>query len=122
MSELRSQATSGATYMSYIAGFVLSILCTLGAYELVVQRSFSKWTIVYLVAGLALAQFVIQMLLFLHLGHEKSPRWKLLVFGSMVTLVAILVLGSLWIMHNLNYHMMSPEQINTYMENQDGGL
>jgi hypothetical protein len=35
--------------------------------------------------------------------------------------VLILVFGSIWIMNNLNYRM-TPEQINTYMNNQGGGF
>jgi hypothetical protein len=33
----------------------------------------------------------------------------------------IIVIGSLWIMSNLNYRMMgSPSQVNQYIQSQDG--
>ena len=58
---------------------------------------------------------------FLHLGKETKPRWKLYVFGFMVSVVLIIVFGSIWIMNNLNYRM-TPAQINQYMNSQGGGF
>lgn len=62
---------------------------------------------------LAFGQFVVQLVYFLHLGTEQKPRWKLLVFWFMIVVVLIVVVGSLWIMYNLNYNMiMPPENMN----------
>ena len=111
----------------YVVGFVLSIVCTLIAYELVYihvhsnHETFTHPFIITSIIILALAQFGVQMFFFLHLGRETKPRWKLLVLGMMVLIVLILVFGSLWIMNNLNYRM-TPQQMNQYMINQDGGL
>ena len=72
-------------------------------------------------AVLALLQFTVQMIYFLHLGHESRPRWKLGVFGMMLVVVLIIVFGSLWIMNSLNYRMhTNPNQINKYLRSQDG--
>lgn len=110
--------TERPTHSSYIAGFILSLLFTLGAYFLVVHHAFSAWTLVAWIVVFALAQFTVQLLLFLHLGSELRPRWRLLAFCFMAIVVAILVFGTLWIMHNLNYNMMSPQAINTYLNQQ----
>jgi cytochrome o ubiquinol oxidase operon protein cyoD len=111
------------TLKSYVTGFVLSILFTITAYLVVVHHNYysNHHAIVAIIIALALAQFMVQLLFFLHLGRETKPRWKLFVFFFMVTVVLILVFGSLWIMDNLNYRM-TPEQINTYMNNQGGGF
>jgi cytochrome o ubiquinol oxidase operon protein cyoD len=103
----------------YVTGYVLSLYLTIMAYFLVSQRIFSRQTLILAAVGLALTQFVVQLIFFLHLGTETRPRWKLIVFMFMITIVMILVFGSLWIMSNLNYRM-TPQQINTYMKNQDG--
>ena len=105
----------------YISGFVLSVGLTLAAYLLVTRRALGYQTLIAVIIGLALIQFLGQMYFFLHLGRETKPRWKLLVLGFMVSVVLILVLGSLWIMHNLNYRM-TPRQINQYMTSQNGGI
>lgn len=113
--------TTSPTLKSYVTGFVWSIGLTLIAYSLVVQDRFTRSTIVATIVALALIQFLVQLLYFLHLGTETKPRWKLFVFLFMVMVVAILVFGSLWIMNNLNYRM-TPQQVNTYLNNQGGGF
>jgi cytochrome o ubiquinol oxidase operon protein cyoD len=107
------------TLKSYVIGFIFSIYLTVTAYLLVVDHTLSGWALMLLIASLALAQFLVQLLFFLHLGRETKPRWKLLVFIFMIVIVVILVGGSLWIMANLNYHM-TQSQINTYLRSQDG--
>lgn len=114
--------TSRASYGSYVTGYILSLICTLTAYLLVIHFSLSKWVLIYVLAGLAIIQFLVQMKLFLHLGIEAKPKLKLIVFGFMILVVLILVFGSLWIMYNLNYRMPTQSQIDNYMQAQDGGF
>jgi cytochrome o ubiquinol oxidase subunit IV len=108
-----------STLSSYVIGFASSIILTLTAYFLVVDQAYAGATLRVFIVALALAQFMTQVVFFLHLGRETKPRWKLLVFTGMVTVVLILVSGSLWIMSNLNYRM-SPTQVQNYMQSQDG--
>jgi cytochrome o ubiquinol oxidase operon protein cyoD len=115
------KTTAEGSLKTYLSGFVLSIVFTLTAYELVVQRKFSVDIIIAAIVGLALFQFLIQLLFFLHLGRERKPRWKLFVLFFMIMVVLILVFGSIWIMNNLNYRM-TPQQQNQYMNNQGGGF
>jgi cytochrome o ubiquinol oxidase subunit IV len=111
------------TLRTYVTGYIFAVFLTLVAYELVEDHEFSKWTLALTIAGLAFVQFLVQVFFFLHLGRESKPRWKLAVFLFMLMVVGILVSGSLWIMYSLNYRMlMSPQQINTYMQDQDGGI
>jgi cytochrome o ubiquinol oxidase subunit IV len=95
------------TYKSYVLGFFLSIVLTLGAYFLVVERLFTAESAVYAIIGLGIVQALIQLVLFLHLGRESRPRWNMLVFLFMVMVIVIIVGGSLWIMDNLDYRVMS---------------
>ena len=104
---------------SYIVGFISSIALTLFAYLAVTQQAYSRDGLIGLVTGLALIQFMVQLLFFLHLGRETRPRWKLSVFFFMLAVVLILVFGSLWIMTNLNVRQTIPQQLQ-YMNNQDG--
>lgn len=75
---------------------------------------------VIILAVLALSQFVLQLVYFLHVGKEFSPRLKLLVTIFMVMIVFILVAGSIWIMNNLNGRMMTHSNMVKYMNSQDG--
>ena len=103
---------------TYVLGYVLSLAFTITAYLLVVHKVLTTNWLIADITILALGQFIVQMMCFLHLGVERRPRWKLVVFGLMVSIVLILVLGSIWIMNNLNYHM--PSDIKTYLHQNEG--
>jgi cytochrome o ubiquinol oxidase operon protein cyoD len=106
---------------SYTLGFVSCIIITLVAYSAAVTDSLSDNWAMAIIAGLAIVQFMVQLRLFLHLGAEFRPRWKVAVFTLMITFVVILVAGSLWIMSNLNYRMLhDSRQLDEYVESQDG--
>src|SRR4051812_1609899 len=105
---------------SYVLGFVSSIALTLISYFLVVNQSLRRAPLIGVIVVLALAQFTLQLIYFLHLGTERKPRWKFLVFSFMVSVVLILVIGSIWIMDNLNYHMLSGHQLEQHMKVEEG--
>lgn len=89
---------------SYVTGFLLCLALTFLSYWSVVNDVFSGTALLYWIGWLALIQFFVQMLFFLHLGRETKPRWKLVAFWFMTLIVVVLVFGSLWIMTNLDYH------------------
>lgn len=108
-----------ATLKSYAIGFALSIVLTLAAYELVVGHVLVRGALVAALLGLALAQLVVQMWFFLHIGAESGGRLKLTTFLVTVGLVLIIIVGSIWIMWHLNYAMMaSPDAMQKYIDSQ----
>lgn len=114
------------TFSSYLIGYLLSLELTLVAYLLVVRHIHSQYPmlshhlLVSVIVGLGLTQLLVQLIFFLRLGRESKPRWNLLVFGFAILVVVILVLGSLWIMNNLSYHMSpSQQETNKYLQEQD---
>lgn len=111
------------TYLSYTIGFVLSIILTLGAYYLVVEKILAGRELAAAIVGLAVLQLFVQLLFFLHLGSESKPRWNLMVFLFAALVVVIVVFGSIWIMDNLDYHMMPEEMDHQLLEqNKKGGF
>jgi cytochrome o ubiquinol oxidase subunit IV len=104
----------------YVIGFAASIVLTVLAYVIVVNHVLSGWSLGYAILGLALVQATVQLVCFMHIGNEREPRWELLVLDMTLLIMAILVFGSLWIMNNLNYNMMTPSQTNTYMHENEG--
>lgn len=108
------------TLTKYIIGFVLSLLLTLAAYMIVVNGVLGGMMLLLALGGLALVQMAVQLIYFLHLGEEAGPRYKLASFGFMAVILLIIVVGSIWIMDNLNYNMMnmSPQQKTDYMKTQ----
>jgi cytochrome o ubiquinol oxidase operon protein cyoD len=126
MSQIRaveSAAPERITLATYVVGFVLSVVLTLLAFWLVSSGRLSGSSALFAIFGLALIQFCVQVLCFLHLGEDKKPRYKLMAFAFMVLVVIILAGGSLWIMDNLNYHMMTPlnpSQQKQYLHDNEG--
>jgi cytochrome o ubiquinol oxidase operon protein cyoD len=120
MSPKLDQRHSPAKYISYIVGFVLSIATTLLAYFFVVNHVWPKETLIYIVMGIAIVQLVVQLVFFLHLG--RGNRWKVITFLFALLVVLVVVVGSLWIMNNLDYNMMNmtPNQMTQYMNQHEG--
>lgn len=112
----------------YMTGFVLSLLCTIVAYALTVHHTGSGHAAIshawlgFGLITLALTQFIVQLIFFLHMGDEVKPRLNLLMLGFMVVVVLIVVLGTLWIMANLSsYHQhLTPEQTEEYIFEEEG--
>lgn len=102
---------------SYVTGFVLSILLTLAAYFTVVEGLLSGWELMFVLIELAVVQLMVQLFLFLHVGREKRPWWNLQMLLFAIVVVGIVVIGSIWIMKNLDYNMhdMGPQETNEYI-------
>lgn len=117
------KTTSQSTLQGYLTGFFLSLMLTLVAYFSVVNEILTGRALLIAVIGLALAQLLVQLVFFLHLGRESKPRHNLMVFGFMLLIIGIVVGGSLWIMDNLNYNMM-PHEMDEHMlqEYDQGGI
>ncbi len=116
--ESLARAGANGTHATYMIGFILSVVLTLVAYFFVTHHSFSRDMLIVVIMGLAFVQFIVQLFFFLHLGSDTRPRWKLYVLLFMLVVVGIIVIGSLWIMNHLDYHM-DPEHVNTYLNSQD---
>lgn len=108
------------TLMKYIIGFLASLALTMFAYVLVAGRILTGDTLLLALGGLALVQMILQLFFFLHMADETRPRFRLVSFGFMTSIIVIVVAGSLWIMYHLNYNMMgmSAADKDTYMTSQ----
>lgn len=108
--------------ISYILGYVLSVTLTLAAFFVVLRPGFfnlGSSGVISAILSLAVIQLVVQLIFFLHIGDESEGRWNLATFLTTVSVVLIIVVGSLWIMAHLNYNMSS-EQMNSYLIKQEG--
>jgi len=89
-----------------LIGFILSVLCTLGAYSLTMEGYFSWEVRIAIIAGLGILQTFFQLIFFFHLGLEEKPRWNVMMFLFMLLVVFLIIGGSIWIMSELNYNTM----------------
>lgn len=98
---------SHGSFASYIVGFVLAAILTLAAFALADMRYFSPVLTIGLLAGLAVVQIVVHLRYFLHMNLNSSQSWNNTAFGFAVVCLAIIVGGTLFIMHDVSMNMMS---------------
>jgi cytochrome o ubiquinol oxidase subunit IV len=91
---------------SYAIGFALSMALTAASFGTVMSGIVPHpWRLGCIVA-LCVAQLLVQLVYFLHLGTAKSQAQNTAIFVCTGLLIAIVVAGSLWVMHNANVNMM----------------
>lgn len=95
------------SWTGYFIGFALSLLLTTASFSIVAFEIFLGRPLIYSLIGLAIAQAIVQVLFFLHLGQEDKPRWESRLFFFMVLVILIIFLGTLWIMYDLDQRVMS---------------
>lgn len=110
----------------YCSGYLTALILTVAAFWLANEHvvsghaEFPHEVLIPLLLGLAVVQLFVQLFFFLHIGQESKPRLNLYALLFAVMVVIIIVGGSLWIMNNLNYHMMTPSETQLYMHNHEG--
>ena len=101
----------------YTVGFVLAVMLT--AISFWVANTTLLWPpgVAMGLVVLAIAQMGVHLVFFLHIttGSDNTNNVLALAFGVLVVL--LVVVGSLWIMRDLNSNMtMTPEQMNLRMQ------
>jgi cytochrome o ubiquinol oxidase operon protein cyoD len=101
----------GAAVLSYVIGLVLSALLTGAAFYLL--HSHLVWApgIPVALVVLAIAQIGVQLVFFLHLTTAPDNTNNALALAFGVLIVALILIGSLWIMAHLNHRMMPAAQV-----------
>ena len=101
-------AAGHGSYKSYIIGFVLSVVLTLASFGAVMQGWFTGGDAAIAIIVLCVAQLLVQLGFFLHMGTSPEQRENLSSFVFTVLIIAIIVGGSAWVLHNMNYFMRMP--------------
>lgn len=94
------------SYKHYAIGFFGSLILTALSFFLVIAAALEKKSLIYALVALALIQAFIQVRYFLHVGEEPKPKWETGIFFFMVMVVLIIVVGTVWIMYDLNNRVM----------------
>jgi cytochrome o ubiquinol oxidase operon protein cyoD len=89
-----------------MVGFILSIILTGIPFWMVMDGSASHTTIIGVVVACAVVQVIVHLIYFLHLDTKTEGGWNMVAIVFSALIILIVVVGSLWIMWNLNYNMM----------------
>lgn len=91
---------------SYMVGFVLSVILTAIPFGIVMSGAVATATAVPLCIGIGVVQIVVHLIYFLHMNASSTRTWNMAAFVFTLIVVLIVVVGSLWVMHNMNANMM----------------
>ncbi len=104
---VNEHGASHGSVKSYMIGFILSIILTGIPFWMVMDGGASKATILGVVLVCAVVQVLVHLVYFLHLDSKSEGGWNLVAMVFAAIIILIIVVGSLWIMWNLNYNMMA---------------
>lgn len=92
---------------TYLIGFGLSVVLTAIPFWLVMAGTLANpQTTGFVIMGFALVQVLVHMVCFLHLNTQSEGGWTMMALIFTVVMVAIGLLGSLWVMYHMNVNMM----------------
>lgn len=92
----------------YFIGFVSCTLLTLFSFWVVMTAKFSRLEAFALIYSSAIIQFFAQLICFLRLNTQtEQGKNNVLAFVFTSVILVTIIIGSLWIMWNLNYYMMN---------------
>jgi len=103
--------SSGHWIRSYVIGLCLAVVLTVTSFVAATSHLIWEPALPVALIVLAIAQMGIHLVFFLHVttGPDNTNNVLALAFGVMV--VALVVLGSIWIMGHLSHNMMPADQL-----------
>lgn len=92
---------------THFVGFVLAVILTLASFYIVQHHVMSPKGLYITLTILAVVQLLVWLRCFLRLNTcNEDGKWDLISFLFSLVIVAVVVIGTLWIMYNLNYNMV----------------
>lgn len=108
---------SHGSFQSYMTGFVLSVILTVIPFWLVMGNVLDNSLVTTLVIlALGGVQMVVHVIYFLHMSTKSEGGWTFMALIFTITLVVIMLAGSVWVMYHLNHNMM-PMDAHDVMNN-----
>ena len=113
--QLRTPGTDarGSTgrWPSYVIGFALAGGMTVAAFALATHAWLTPASLVAALVVLAIAQMIVHLIFFLHITTAPAQKTNILALLLSLLIISLMVIGSLWIMAQLNTHMVPMDQL-----------
>lgn len=107
MSHSSSSPTNAhGSVKSYVTGLVLSLILTIIPFAVVMSGALSVLATVIVIAVTAVLQILVQLVMFMHMSTKADEGWNVMSFVFTLTILVLVVGGSLWIMQHLHLNMM----------------
>lgn len=98
--------SSHGSMKQYTVGFILSIILTIIPFGMVMTGGFERGVLLSAVGITAIIQVLVQLIFFLHMNASEEQRWNVIAFTYTILTIAILLIGSVWVMNYLHFNMM----------------
>lgn len=95
----------------YVIGYVSAIALTIAAFSVATSTSMAPFSIEAALAVLAIAQMLIHLIFFLHINTAPVQKTNIMAFAATILIIAIVVIGSIWIMSHLNRNMVPMDHL-----------
>lgn len=95
------------SFKSYMIGFILSVILTAIPFWLVMGDVIeNRTTTVLLIMIFGVIQVFVHMIYFLHMNTKSQGGWTFMSLLFTLVVVMITLVGSMWVMYNMNKNMM----------------
>lgn len=105
-SDAHAAESHGGGLKPYLIGFAMAVVLTVIPFAMVMSGAFPKGVTVAVIAVLAAVQMLVHIVYFLHMDRSPEQRSNVQVGVFSILIIGIVIVGSLWVMHNLNINMM----------------
>jgi cytochrome o ubiquinol oxidase operon protein cyoD len=105
--------TQGSTgqWPTYVVGFGLAAGLTVASFALARGHLLTPASLVAALVVLAIAQMIVHLIFFLHITTAPAQKTNILALLLTLLIISLMVLGSLWVMSQLNTHMVPMERL-----------
>ena len=102
---------STGQWPTYAVGFALAAGLTGASFVLAAHQWLTPASLVAALVVLAIAQMIVHLIFFLHITTAPAQKTNILALLLTLLIIALVVIGSLWIMAQLNTHMAPMDQL-----------
>jgi cytochrome o ubiquinol oxidase operon protein cyoD len=102
---------SRGSWPTYAVGFVLAAGLTIASFALARSHLLTPASLVAALVVLAIAQMIVHLIFFLHITTAPAQKTNILALLLTLLIIALVVIGSLWIMAQLNTHMVPMDRL-----------
>lgn len=104
--ELSHGGQAHGSVKEYILGLIYSLLLTVIPFAMVMLDIGTAQLTTAIIIVCAIAQIFVQLIFFLHMNTSSEQIWNVTSAVLVVVIVAIVIMGTLWIMQHLNHNML----------------
>ncbi|GHC33915.1 cytochrome o ubiquinol oxidase subunit IV [Aidingimonas halophila] len=97
---------SHGSVKSYVIGLILSLVLTIIPFAVVMTGAMATTPTVLIIVATAVAQVLVQLVMFMHMNTKADEGWNFMSFVFTITILLLVIGGTLWIMHHLHLNMM----------------